>query len=222
MENYFQPTQKGNDGTKTETANANTNTSTAVVVAAEKKPFSEIQVTIPSWLEHKGGVSITTLDVSLDGTHVATGGADNFCRIWDFRDICAEAEASAGASSGAAATSAAQPRRQQPLGLAMFACPVSCVRWNPKIADVLAVATDDSKVAILKRISSVMNGNPRFTIFGVEGKFYENYQTLHTFTISSTEVPDIAWSPDGKRIASCSLEGIVSIHNVEAKQLLKS
>lgn len=205
MEDQQPQTHKEKEGTKTENTPA----------APERKPFSEIQVTIPSWLEHKGGVSITTLDISLDGTHVATGGADNFCRIWDFRDIRAESEILLPSLSG-------QQQRRQPLGLAMFACPVSCVRWNPKTADVLAVATDDSKVAVLKRVSSVTNGSPRFTIFGVEGKFYENYQTLHTFTISSTEVPDIAWSPDGKRIASCSLEGTVSIHNVETKQLLKS
>lgn len=180
--------------------------------ATEDKSFSSIQVIIPSWLEHKGGVSITSLDVSLDGTHVATGGADNFCRIWNFQDISAEADPSSSPAVG----------HRQPLGLVMFACPVSCVRWNPKAADVLAVATDDSKVAVLKRISAVTNGKPQFTIFGVDGKFYENYQILQTFTISSTEVPDIAWSPDGKRIASCSIEGIVSIHNVETKQLLKS
>lgn len=206
MEKYYQYKHVGNK--EVETAQMPPPPPPPVVLT-EKKPFSDIQVIIPSWLEHKGGVSITSLDVSIDGTHVATGGADNCCRIWKFQDIVAESDPSA-------------VQHGQPLGLAMFAGPVSCVRWNPKTADVLAVATDDSKVAVLKCVSSATNGKPQFTIFGVEGKFYENYQTLHTFTISSTEVPDIAWSPDGKRIASCSLEGVVCIHDVEAKQLLKS
>ncbi|CAJ2500028.1 Uu.00g028810.m01.CDS01 [Anthostomella pinea] len=129
---------------------------------------------------------------------LATGGGDNNVRIWK---VDADGE----------------DRRVEYLStLVKHSQAVNVVRWAPK-GETLASAGDDGNV-ILWVPAEVHHP----TTFGNEGIVdRETWRTKHMFRQSTSEIYDLAWSPDATYFIIGSMDNIARIYNAATGSLVR-
>ncbi|GAM28763.1 hypothetical protein SAMD00019534_119390 [Acytostelium subglobosum LB1] len=148
----------------------------------------------PTWIEHNG-FPIFTVDIHPDGTRFATGGGDNRVKIWSIAPVALlEAE-----------DDPSVPRLLKAID-AHYA-PVNSVKWS-RDGRYLASGSDDKTVQIWGLSSfgagvSFGGGNTEKTI--------ENWINVATLRGHTADISEVAWSFDGKMLATCSFDKSIII-----------
>ncbi|KAI1632081.1 WD40-repeat-containing domain protein [Biscogniauxia mediterranea] len=129
---------------------------------------------------------------------LATGGGDTNVRVWKV-----EGEG--------------EDRRVEYLStLSKHTQAVNVVRWAPK-GETLASAGDDGNVIIWVPAET---HNP--TTFGNEGlEDKETWRTKHMFRATSSEIYDLAWSPDATYFIIGSMDNVARIYNAGTGSLVR-
>lgn len=159
-----------------------------------------IRLLKPSWVSHEGK-PIFSVDIHPDGSRFATGGqGDNSGKvaIWNMEPVREEKS---------------EKDENVPKLLCQMdnhlAC-VNCVRWSNN-GMFLASAGDDKLIMIWQssRASSMSS------VFGSGGKQvnYECWRVKITLRGHSGDILDIAWSPHGTWLASCSVDNTIIVWN---------
>ncbi|ELR22783.1 WD domain, G-beta repeat-containing protein [Acanthamoeba castellanii str. Neff] len=146
------------------------------------------------WVSHNG-FPIYSIDVHPEGKRFATGGGDHKVKIWNFDLVLNDGP------EGAVKLFAAMEGHGGP---------VNCVRFSPD-GRFLATASDDHVVLVWE-----LRGGPATPVFGSEETNVENWGRSVTLSGHTTQVNDISWSPDGRRLVTCSLSSEVFVWDIFA------
>ncbi|EFA79422.1 WD40 repeat-containing protein [Heterostelium album PN500] len=151
----------------------------------------------PTWVEHSG-YSIFSIDIHPDGTRFATGGGDNKVKIWSIAPVVVEE----------AELDSNVPRLLN--SMESHYGPVNCVRWS-RDGKYLASGSDDNLVMVWGLTLS--GGRSSFISVGssTSEKIVENWICVYTLRGHSADISEIAWSPDGKYLASSSFDKSIII-----------
>ncbi|KAL7751856.1 HIR complex subunit [Sorochytrium milnesiophthora] len=150
-------------------------------------------------VEHKQRAPIFSIDIHPDGTRVATGGNDHYVRLWSFAAIVNDAayqdesvpkELYAGKRHDGA---------------------IMCVRWCNKNGRLLASAADDGTMVIWQMDKNPSHFNPLLAGGSSAKAYKENLAFVKKLPSMASDVIDLAWSPDNRLLASCSLDNAVAI-----------
>ncbi|XP_050101416.1 protein HIRA homolog [Anopheles aquasalis] len=153
----------------------------------------------PSWVHHDEK-SIFSIDIHPCGERFATGGQgcdSGRVVIWNMAPVVSE-EAEANKSI---------PRILCQMDNHL-AC-VNCVRWSGN-GLMLASGGDDKLVMIWKKTAG---GGGGFGAFG--GKSVEHWRCISTLRGHAGDVLDLAWSPQDRWIASCSVDNTIIIWDAQ-------
>eukprot|EP00884_Botryococcus_braunii_P023583 jgi/Botrbrau1/9909/Bobra.0012s0010.2 len=153
----------------------------------------------PPWISH-GGQAILSIDVQKPlGSRVATAGVDGKVKIWNSLPLVSGLqEDDAGKLPRLLAT------------LSDHFGPVNVARFA-RSSDLLASGSDDKQVCIYE-----LRTGPGAQSFGSnEGRSAENWKVLHSCVGHRNNVTDLAWSPDDKLVATCSLDNTVMVWDVK-------
>ena len=133
----------------------------------------------------------------------ATGGADCKVKIWSLASLRAAPAADGEDEDGAFTLSAGS----QPLlaTLSRHAEAVQCVRWSPQ-GNYLATGSDDKVVFVWQRMQGA-----GVAAFGETSSSVENWSCILALMGHGSDVTGIAWSPDGRTLATCSIDNKVRI-----------
>lgn len=148
---------------------------------------------------HDENQPVYSLDFQPDSsgpTRLATGGGDNNVRIWAVTD---SKDSSQKVSVHYLST------------LSKHTQAVNCVRFNPK-GDLLATASDDGSILIWQLSDTVVRE------FGSENEDQESWSVKYTLCGSSSEIYDLAWSPDSKYVIAGSMDNVTRVYAVSTGQ----
>ena len=123
---------------------------------------------------------------SLDGGLVATGGSDAGVRVWD-------------ATTGAVVCVLRDDDHDHPRPIGTE---VRCVAWSPDGSMLASGSTDTTA-----KIWYTATGTVKYTLQG-------SVHPARKHTLQGTEVMSVAWSPDGRFLATGHLGGTVSVWGV--------
>lgn len=154
----------------------------------------------------KSSAPVYSVDLHPDGSRFATAGGDCRVKIW-----------STGGVPSPGATKAKTPLGHQHLlcSRAAHLGPINCLRWSPD-GRYLATASDDKTIKVWERLAG--SGS----VFGGDVSI-ENWKDIRTLRGHSMNVMGVCWSPDGKMLASCSLDNTLAVwlvENMEQPKLL--
>lgn len=180
----------------------------------------------PPWLRHgrpQHTTSIFSLDVQPHGTRLATCGQDCAVKIWHLPVLsqhaqqCTAAAAAAAGASAATSVTEATKTITPPTGallatLSSHTAAVNVVRWAPN-GTYLASAGDDHVVLIYFRTQG--SGASSFG-----DRSAEAWQVRRPLRAHSSDVTDLAWSPDSERIASASVDNSIVVWNLRTESPL--
>ncbi|GLC49216.1 hypothetical protein PLESTB_000195200 [Pleodorina starrii] len=158
----------------------------------------------PDWINHGGG-SILGVDIDPAGERLVTCGADNKIRIWSMRPLRLEA----------AELDAAVPK--QLAVLSEFTSPVNCVRFAPA-GRALAAGSDDSDAYVFE----LREGRGHAVFGSGEAANLENWRLRSRLRGHETNVADVAWAPDSRRLATASLDNRVKIWDASTGHCLRT
>ncbi|GAX73667.1 hypothetical protein CEUSTIGMA_g1118.t1 [Chlamydomonas eustigma] len=160
------------------------------------------------WLHHDGKAPIFSIDVDSTGKRLVTGGQDSKVRIWNTEAILHEEKELDEATPKLLAT------------ISVHSGAVNIVRFTPArrsgsaqagpVKSLLASGSDDQKIIIYERVEG--SGRPAFG--SNDAPSIENWKPFRTLGGHSNNVVDIAWSPNGKMLASASLDNLVIVWDV--------
>ncbi|GFR47461.1 hypothetical protein Agub_g9187 [Astrephomene gubernaculifera] len=158
----------------------------------------------PTWIQH-GGAAIQGVDIDPSGQRIATCGNDNKVRIWSMRPVLSEA----------AEQDPAVPKQLALLGDSTT--PVNCVRFAPS-GRLLASGSDDADCYIYE-----MHEGRGTAVFGSgEAANIENWRLKSRLRGHVTNVADIAWAPDSRRLATCSVDNKVKVWEVSSGHCIRT
>jgi len=165
----------------------------------------QAQLIIPPWVRHSKR-PICTIDIHPSGDYFATGGWDNYCKIWSFSSIKEDSKS----------------KSKLLAILHDHSKPVNCVRFSPD-GKYLATCSDDSIVFLWQRIRSF--GPP--SIFGLPKDALEPNSPTQRWSSkalsgNTDDVTGVAWYPDSQKIASCSISGTICVWDIKNASLLWS
>uniref|UniRef100_A0A182IV44 Protein HIRA n=1 Tax=Anopheles atroparvus TaxID=41427 RepID=A0A182IV44_ANOAO len=155
----------------------------------------------PSWVHHDEK-SIFSIDIHPSGERFATGGQgcdSGRVVIWNMAPVLNEE---------------AEDNKSVPRILCQMdnhlAC-VNCVRWSGN-GIMLASGGDDKLVMIWKK---TVGGSGGIGAFGGSGKSVEHWRCISTLRGHAGDVLDLAWSPQDRWIASCSVDNTIIIWDAQ-------
>uniref|UniRef100_A0A182PA84 Protein HIRA n=1 Tax=Anopheles epiroticus TaxID=199890 RepID=A0A182PA84_9DIPT len=155
----------------------------------------------PNWVHHDEK-SIFSIDIHPSGQRFATGGQgcdSGRVVIWNMAPVLSEE---------------AEANKSIPRVLCQMdnhlAC-VNCVRWSGN-GLMLASGGDDKLVMIWKKTLSGSGGG--IGAFG-GGKSVEHWRCISTLRGHAGDVLDLAWSPQDRWIASCSVDNTIIIWDAQ-------
>ncbi|XP_053672467.1 protein HIRA homolog [Anopheles nili] len=155
----------------------------------------------PSWVHHDEK-SIFSIDIHPSGERFATGGQgcdSGRVVIWNMAPVLSEE---------------AEANKSVPRVLCQMdnhlAC-VNCVRWSGN-GLMLASGGDDKLVMIWKK---TISGGGGIGAFGGGSKSVEHWRCISTLRGHAGDVLDLAWSPQDRWIASCSVDNTIIIWDAQ-------
>ena len=153
-----------------------------------------VQVYKPEFVAHDGTAPIFSVDCAPDGERFATAGGDQKVKVWALAPVLdRELEADEDAPKCLAT-------------LSDHFGPVNCVRFS-KNGRFLASGSTDTNVLVY-----ALSDGPGKSAFGsTDAPNVENWSIAGKYRGHSSDVIDIAWSPDDSMLASCSLDNLVII-----------
>ncbi|OHT08767.1 hypothetical protein TRFO_22687 [Tritrichomonas foetus] len=166
---------------------------------------SQYSLVLPKWVRH-GNRPISCVSIHPSGQYFATGGWDNYVKIWNFNALI----------------DSSSTKEKLVALLRDHTGSVNCVRFSPD-GKYLASASDDSQVFLWQRVHSF--GKP--SVFGIpEDALKPNPPvqrwSSRSFTGHRRDVTSLSWSPDSQRIASCSIDGSLIVWDVKTNSQLWS
>ncbi|KAG1654795.1 hypothetical protein FOA52_005730 [Chlamydomonas sp. UWO 241] len=147
------------------------------------------------WVNHDG-CPIFAIDVDATGSRVATCGQDNKVRIWNAQAMLIEAK---------------ELDTSVPRCLATLADTgaINIARFS-RTGSLLATGSDAQIVCIYE-----LRAGPARAMFGVSDTAnLENWTQVRQLCGHKNNIVDLAWSPDGRSLASASLDNLVIIWDV--------
>ena len=154
---------------------------------------------LPQWVRHMNR-PICTIDIHPSGQYFATGGWDNYAKIWSFPALLPHSKV----------------KDKLIAILHDHNGPVNCVRFSPD-GKYLATCGDDSMVYIWQRVRCF--GKP--STFGVPDSALTPNKPIQKWTSKSLtsadtrDITGISWSPDSTRLASCSIAGFIILWDIK-------
>ncbi len=140
------------------------------------------------------GSAILGVDIDTSGERLATCGSDNKIRIWSLRPIASEA----------AELDSSMPRQLAALGESTT--PVNCVRFAPA-GQLLAAGSDDSDGYVFE-----LRDGRGVSVFGSgEAANIENWRLRLRLRGHETNVSDLSWAPDSRRLATASVDNRIKV-----------
>ena len=146
---------------------------------------------------------IFALAIHPDGTRLATGGVDTYIHIWNLK-------------------LSAQPRLLSTL--TRHTGSILCLRWSPQ-GQYLASGSDDASIVIWKLEAVQATSHPsahQYVMPGFMPAQTEHYKAVKRLSAHQSDVNGLAWSPDGRYLASCGMDGGIAIWDIHGLTLLKS
>ena len=158
---------------------------------------------LPKWVRHSNR-PISSVDVHPSGEIFATGGWDNYVKIWNFQALLDPANV----------------KNKLIALLRDHTCSINCVRFSPD-GRYLATCGDDGMVCLWQRIRCF--GQP--STFGIPDSALKPNKPVQrwssrAFAGNTGDVSGISWCPNGQRIASCSIDGVVIVWDVKTGMVL--
>ncbi|KAL7073252.1 hypothetical protein ACQ4LE_007115 [Meloidogyne hapla] len=169
------------------------------------------------WISHEGG-NIFSLDIHPSGSKLATAGQDGggagLLIVWDLEFLEASIDES---------TEVMPAYNNHPMARIPHSSSINCVRWTRDPSSKRLVCGGDDPVLCIYECTGV------FTSMGsidqpssssalppeqqeIKRKV-ENYRCTHKLFGHTLDVLHLDWSPDGKYLASCSLDNSIIIWN---------
>ena len=136
-----------------------------------------------------------------DGRRLVTGGGDHEIKVWSTAPILSEAAEAAG--------DAAHPRLLATLS--RHHGPVNVVRWSPGSGALLASGSDDN-VVLLWAVTDAEHSSAAFGT--AEAENVEHYRNIESFKQHTSHVSDLAFSADGRFLASASFDATVVVYQM--------
>ncbi|PAV60127.1 hypothetical protein WR25_25323 [Diploscapter pachys] len=158
-----------------------------------------MRIVAPNWVSHGKGAPIFSVHIHPDGNRLATAGqaeegARGMLAIWNYEPIRQKDKFE---------------NQSCPKLLAKLPhdAVLNCARWSPD--GRLAVCSDDQTIMVYEYCGRV---NTAGTIGSKEFNI-EKYKRTHTLRghTNSFQVLQVEWSPDGRYLASCSLDGSIIV-----------
>ena len=162
-----------------------------------------VRVYKPEFVAHDGRAPMFSVDCAPDGERFATAGGDQKVKVWALAPVLdRELEA----------------EESTPKCLATLSDhfgPVNCVRFS-KSGRFLASGSTDTNVLVY-----ALSDGPGKSAFGSsDAPNVENWSITGKYRGHSSDVIDIAWSPDDSMLASCSLDNLVIIWDCRSGALI--
>ncbi|KAG2500684.1 hypothetical protein HYH03_001450 [Edaphochlamys debaryana] len=158
----------------------------------------------PEWIQH-GGAALHGVDLDHTGERLATAGADNKVRIWAMRPVL---------------SSLAEQDPSVPKQLACISdstTPVNCVRFAPS-GKLLAAGSDDADVFVYE----LREGRGTALFGSGEAANVENWRLKLRLRGHETNVSDVAWAPDGRRLATASVDNKVKVWDAQSGHCIRT
>ena len=158
---------------------------------------------LPKWVRHSNR-PISSVDIHPSGEIFATGGWDNYVKIWNFEALLDPANV----------------KNKLIALLRDHTCSINCVRFSPD-GRYLASCGDDGMVFLWQRVRCI--GQP--STFGIPDSALRPNKPVQrwssrAFTGNTGDVSGISWCSNSQRIASCSIDGVVIVWDVKTGMLL--
>ena len=157
----------------------------------------------PSFVKHDANAPIFSIDAHRDSTRFATAGGDQKVKIWSSKCLL----------NRAMENDCAEPKLlctiQDHFG------PVNCCRFS-RNGKYLATASTDSNVLLYE----LGKGKGKQTFGSTDQPNVENWVNVGKLRGHSSDVIDIAFSPDDKYLASASFDNLVCVWDVEQRQIV--
>lgn len=186
---------------------------TSTVARARRGISRHMHLFSPPWLRHgrsTAPVSIFSVDVQPYGARLASAGQDCAVKIWSLSFLADKA-----APSNAPNPIPHPPPADKPPPGALLATlsshssAVNCVRWSPN-GSLLASAADDTVVLLYELVTDAPAAFAQS----------ENWRVHKPLRAHTGDVTDLAWSPDGERLASASVDNVIYIWHVRSYRTL--
>uniref|UniRef100_A0A914KGJ8 Protein HIRA n=1 Tax=Meloidogyne incognita TaxID=6306 RepID=A0A914KGJ8_MELIC len=169
------------------------------------------------WISHEGG-NIFSLDIHPSGSKLATAGQDGggagLLIVWDLDFLKASIDE---------ATEVMPAYNNHPMARIPHSSSINCVRWTrDPSAKRLVCGGDDPVLCIYEctgvftSMGSIDQPSSSTTLPSEQQEILrkvENYRCTHKLFGHTLDVLHLDWSPDGKYLASCSLDNSIIIWN---------
>lgn len=166
------------------------------------------------WISHDGG-SIFSLDMHPSGSKLVTAGQDGagagLLIVWDIEFIGATTLNN---------QSSAPEINYSPLARIPHTSSINCVRWSKQSGGGCIACAGDDPVLVVYECTGVYSSlgsiNQPSTSNGCSANVrrnVESYRCTHKLFGHTLDVLHLDWSPDGKYLASCSLDNSIIIWN---------
>ncbi|SPR00039.1 unnamed protein product (mitochondrion) [Plasmodiophora brassicae] len=154
-----------------------------------------MMVAKPDWVDHEQ-TAINAVSIHPEGARMATAGGDSRVKIWAVAPLLQEP--------------AEHDDRIEKLlcTLTVHTGGVNSVRWSPS-GHLLASGGDDRAVLLWMYAGKASGGN------SFSGPAVESYKCVGNLVGHEADIQDLAWSPDCRRLASCSVDNSIIIWNTD-------